>query len=75
MNEHLTERFIHRENGHVSYESICVKCSETVGRRECESELRAEEAEHMCKESTKHRYGLPPAGDDGPPFLPKPRVS
>ena len=53
MNKQLSERFKHRESGFFSYESVCLNCSQTVGKRERESELRADEKDHVCKKPAR----------------------
>jgi hypothetical protein len=42
------EQFPHRQNRNGTYDSICPKCYRTVGTRNVESDLAAEERVHIC---------------------------
>lgn len=42
-------RFTHREREPHSFDSICLQCFQTVGTREQESDLKADEQRHECQ--------------------------
>jgi hypothetical protein len=51
MHQHpLTARlgYFHRLNPDLSYDSICIRCLQTVGRGKSQADLEKAEAEHKC---------------------------
>jgi len=53
-----TCKFVHRVNADDSYDSICLRCYRTVGRREVESSLNSDEESHKCSmDDLAHHLG------------------
>jgi len=43
-------RYPHRRNWDGSYDAICPRCFQTIGKRHTESELVEDERLHVCEE-------------------------
>ena len=56
--------FQRRKNNEVSFDSICIACYQTIGRRKTEEELEQDEQAHVCH--GKPVYGLSPFDLDPP---------
>lgn len=54
-------KFVHRVTAAFTYDSLCLRCFRTVGTRRRESELRFDEAEHLCKGLPLHPKETPVA--------------